>query len=56
MINTAGNFLISLDDVYGLNKYKSRGRVKCTFTIKQILINLQAYFFFIYYENSNFFL
>lgn len=34
-----GNFLISLEGVYGLNKSLSRGRVKCTFSIKQRVID-----------------
>jgi len=34
-----GHFQISLEGVYGLNKTISRGRVKCTFSIKQRVID-----------------
>ena len=34
-----GNFIISLEGVYGLNNSLSRGRVKCCFSIKQRVID-----------------
>jgi LAGLIDADG DNA endonuclease family protein len=34
-----GHFQVSLEGVYGLNKSLSRGRVKCTFSIKQRVID-----------------
>jgi LAGLIDADG endonuclease len=34
-----GHFQISLEGAYGLNKYLSRGRVKCIFSIKQRVID-----------------
>ena len=34
-----GNFIISLEGLYGLNNSITRGRVKCTFSIKQRVID-----------------
>jgi AAA+ superfamily predicted ATPase len=39
MTDADGNFIISLEGVYGLNNSLSRGRVKCTFSIKQRVID-----------------
>jgi len=40
MTDADGNFLISLEGVYGLNNSMSRGRVKCIFSIKQRVIDI----------------
>jgi len=39
MTDADGNFHISLEGVYGFNKSLSRGRVKCTFSIRQRVID-----------------
>jgi hypothetical protein len=40
MTDADGNFHISLEGVYGLNKLRVRGRVKCTFSIRQRIIDM----------------
>jgi len=39
MTDADGNFLISLEGVYGLNNSRTRGRVKCIFSIKQRVVD-----------------
>ncbi len=39
MTDADGNFIISLEGVYDLNNSKVRGRVRCTFSITQRLID-----------------
>ena len=38
MTDSDGNFIISLEGSYGMNSSMSRGRVKCTYSIKQSII------------------
>lgn len=40
MTDADGNFIISLEGVYGLNNFMLKGRVKCTFSITHRLINI----------------
>ena len=40
MTDADGNFIISLEGIYGLNNSLARGRVKCTFSIKQRVIDI----------------
>ena len=39
MTDADGNFILSLEGVYGFNNSLVRGRVKCTFSIKQRIID-----------------